>query len=234
MEVLLDLAVEGIRRTDSDEGPIIAPDLRGINAADVHDRAFELYTRQTFLFKKVNAVMREAQTAVEMGQPRVDSGLWPFISILHVALLRRRGKERGRTIYRGGLISAKDLAMLEVSDRMLLIGFSSCSREETVAARFLKWASAAPPPGMVPAWFEVRLPNNVLRIGRLEVGAAASSGPRNDHEGGGSLHANPCGGRLGCDGAVFPHLRQRPGRLSNGECWQQCSRSSSSEPRDAV
>jgi hypothetical protein len=172
MNVLRWLAIDGIAQADTVSGPGIARSLNGLTPGDVYGRALNLYTRQAFLYGAVNAVMRNAQLAVDRLRPPAENRLWPFISIVQVALLRRPDKERGRTVYRGGLISAGDLEMLNYDNRMRLSGFTSCSRDPTVADDFLRWAGRQPHPGMTLAYFEIRLPNQELRLGRLEVGAA--------------------------------------------------------------
>jgi hypothetical protein len=111
MGTLLGEAQDGIRTAGRDQGAAVAGALGGANPAAVYASAIRLYTMPSFLYLRVNGLMRQAQRVIDAGRPWVDPAdgvLWPYISILQVALLRQP-KERGTTLFRGGLISQADL-----------------------------------------------------------------------------------------------------------------------------
>jgi hypothetical protein len=111
----------------SEVGARLADELLANATLSLKDNALALYMQETTLYRISNSVLRG--TAREG-----DERLWPFISILQMALISARPKANdGGMIYRGGLITE---AELDGRQRTVLRGFTSCSQSEMRAFEF--------------------------------------------------------------------------------------------------
>ena len=172
LRVLLPMAAEGIKQAGewagvAEQGVRMAAELvSGVredgDTEALRDNAIFAYTQDTFLYRGVNQLLR-----MNRGDPL--SPLWPFATILQVALMRTHPKEVSGKLYRGAVMSECELA----NDAMTLRGFTSCSRLEARAVTFL--SVAEPRAGQVRVMLEVELRGDRdLLLGGLWVGAAVN------------------------------------------------------------
>jgi hypothetical protein len=177
MRELVEKAKAGLQATAGAAGAVLASDLGGEDPAAVYASAIKLYTKESFLYGRVNTLMRDPERTKEGGtasERSPDAGLWPYISILQIALLRMP-KEWNTMLYRGGLISRADLDDAEQKRIVMLFGFTSFSRNEAIARKFMVRALKKQLDGLTPVLFQVWMgdaPKEKV-LGTLEVGAGA-------------------------------------------------------------
>jgi hypothetical protein len=139
----------------------------------LRDNALALYTRETWLYRDANRLLRGT------GSPG-DARLWPFVAILQMSLIRARPKENdGGVVYRGAVVPSS--ALPGGVGKFVLRGFTSCSRVEARAFEFASRSAPARAPASrdadVRVMFEVKLPHVMFeraQLGNLWVGAAVN------------------------------------------------------------
>jgi hypothetical protein len=149
MKVILPRAVAAV-------GERLKAGLKG----DEHDEAvrrnaIHIYTRPE-IYREANRLMRLDPGHNEPGAP-----LWPFVAILQMAFIKREKDSTGEPFYRGGLISRAELNEVRFflaaggEGKILLRGFTSCSREKHVAVKFAR--KATPTATMARVLYEITL-----------------------------------------------------------------------------
>jgi hypothetical protein len=155
--------------------------LQNMEVQRVGNAAIALYTQDTWLYKQSNCVLRG------VASPEVGERLWPFISILQMAVISRDKDNGGGLIYRGAVIDRTDIE--DSGGKLVLRGFTSCSRREECALNFVSHSASSVPvascrPGVerqarrgvgVPVMFEIKLPYVHAQEAQVQaVGAGVS------------------------------------------------------------
>jgi hypothetical protein len=134
--------------------------LLGVDASEMdderlRDNSIHIYTRPE-IYRETNRLMR-----LESGDSEPGARLWPFVAILQMAFVKALKDSTGGILYRGGLLSTRELAEVRNSlaagqeGEIILRGVTSCSRLEEVAIEFAR--GAVPIATMVRVLFSVFL-----------------------------------------------------------------------------